>query len=164
METSASTLAWTCYELGRNPHYQQALQEEADATPDPSRLQAHQLPLATAFVQEVTRLHGIPFLVRRTRHQTNQGGVQIPAGAVVTLPLGALRRDRNRYRDPDVFDPQRWLPHAEPSPAPTALLAYGLGPRYCPGAAAADAMLPVALATLVARARCARRGRAARSA
>ncbi|MDQ0694337.1 cytochrome P450 [Streptomyces sp. W4I9-2] len=148
METSASTLAWACYELGRNPHYQQALQEEADATPDSSRLQAHQLPLATAFVQEVTRLHGIPFLVRRTRHQTCQGGVRIPAGAVVTLPLGALRRDKNRYRDPDVFDPQRWLPHAEPPPAPTALLAYGLGPRYCPGAAAADAMLPVALATL----------------
>lgn len=148
METSASTLAWACYELGRNPHYQQALREEADATPDPSRLHAHQLPLATAFVQEVTRLHGIPFLVRRTRHQTCQGGVEIPAGAVVTLPLGALRRDRNRYRDPDVFDPQRWLPHADPPPAPTALLAYGLGPRYCPGAAAADAMLPVALATL----------------
>ncbi|MEU2023740.1 cytochrome P450 [Streptomyces sp. NPDC016469] len=148
METSASTLAWTCYELGRHPHYQQALQDEARAAPDASRLQAHQLPLATAFLQEVTRLHGIPFLVRRTRHQTHQGGVQIPAGAVVTLPLGALRRDRNRYPDPDVFNPQRWLPHAEPPPAPAALLAYGLGPRYCPGAAAADAMLPVALATL----------------
>ncbi|MFE9698262.1 cytochrome P450 [Streptomyces sp. NPDC006270] len=148
METSASTLAWACYELGRNPHYQQALQDEADAAPNSSRLQAHQLPLATAFVHEVTRLHGIPFLVRRTRHQTCQGGVQIPAGAVVTLPLGALRRDKNRYPDPDVFDPQRWLPHAEPPAAPTTLLAYGLGPRYCPGAAAADAMLPVALATL----------------
>ncbi|PWS47568.1 cytochrome P450 [Streptomyces sp. FT05W] len=148
METSASTLAWACYELGRHPHYQQALQDEVDAAPDTSRLQADQLPLATAFVQEVTRLHGIPFLVRRTRHETCQGGVRIPAGAVVTLPLGALRRDRNRYPDPDVFDPQRWLPHAEPPPVPAALLAYGLGPRYCPGAAAADAMLPVALATL----------------
>ena len=148
METSASTLAWACYELGRHPHYQQALRDEADAAPDTSRLQARRLPLATAFLQEVTRLHGIPFLVRRTRRQTCQGGVRIPAGAVVTLPLGALRRERNRYPDPDVFDPQRWLPHAEPSPAPAALLAYGLGPRYCPGAAAADAMLPVALATL----------------
>ncbi|MEU2250400.1 cytochrome P450 [Streptomyces sp. NPDC019224] len=148
METSASTLAWACYELGRHPHYQQALQDEADAAPDASRLQAHQLPLAAAFVQEVTRLHGIPFLVRRTRHQTCLGGVRIPAGAVVTLPLGAMRRDRNRYPDPDVFDPQRWLPHTGPPPAPAALLAYGLGPRYCPGAAAADAMLPVVLATL----------------
>ncbi|AGJ59407.1 hypothetical protein F750_6983 [Streptomyces sp. PAMC 26508] len=148
METSASTLSWACYELGRYPHYQQALQDEVDAAPDTSRLQTDQLPLATAFVQEVTRLHGIPFLVRRTRHETCQGGVRIPAGAVVTLPLGALRRDRNRYPDPDVFDPQRWLPNAEPPSAPAALLAYGLGPRYCPGAAAADAMLPVALATL----------------
>ncbi|WP_299535836.1 cytochrome P450 [uncultured Streptomyces sp.] len=148
METSASTLAWACYELGRHPHYQQALQDEADAAPDSNRLHAHQLPLATAFVQEVTRLHGIPFLVRRTRHRTCLGGVRIPAGSVVTLPLGALRRDRNRYPDPDVFDPRRWLSRAEPAPAPGALLAYGLGPRYCPGAAAADAMLPVALATL----------------
>ncbi|MEV5600696.1 cytochrome P450 [Streptomyces sp. NPDC052299] len=148
METSASTLAWACYELGRHPHHQQALRDEADAAPDPSRLQAHQLPLATAFLHEVTRLHGIPFLVRRTSRQTCQGGVQIPAGALVTLPLGALRRDRKRYPAPEVFDPQRWLPHAEPPAAPAALLAYGLGPRYCPGAAAADAMLPVALATL----------------
>ncbi|MGQ4491389.1 cytochrome P450 [Streptomyces sp. SAS_281] len=148
METSASTLAWTCYELGRHPDYQQAIQDEAATAPDTSRLQAHQLPLATAFIQEVIRLHSIPFLVRRTRRQTFQGGVRMPAGAVVTLPLGALRRDRNRYPDPDVFDPQRWLPHAVPPPVPAALLAYGLGPRYCPGAAAADAMLPVVLATL----------------
>ncbi|MFD7868592.1 cytochrome P450 [Streptomyces sp. NPDC059783] len=148
METSASTLAWACYELGRHPDLQREIRDEADAAPDPGRLHAHQLPLATAFLQEVTRLHGIPFLVRRTRHETSHHGVRIPAGAVVTLPLGSLRRDRDRYPDPDVFDPRRWLPDAEPAPSPAALLAYGLGPRYCPGAAAADVMLPVALATL----------------
>ncbi|MFI5790393.1 cytochrome P450 [Streptomyces sp. NPDC051640] len=83
METSASTLAWACYELGRNPHYQQALQDEAHTAPETSRLQAHQLPLATAFIQEVTRLHGIPFLGARISQENARTNDQ-PTSGVAT--------------------------------------------------------------------------------
>ncbi|MFJ9597920.1 cytochrome P450 [Streptomyces virginiae] len=168
MENVAATLAWACYELGRHPHHQQALREEAQAVlgeeRDPVLLRPDRLPLAAAFVTEVMRLHGPPFLFRHARHAMDLGGVRLPERAVVTMPVGALRRDPARYPQSDVFDPLRWMPGAEPRVSPGGLLAYGLGPRHCPGAAAADIMLPVALATLVSsRAlRTARRGQRVR--
>ncbi|MGW7276484.1 cytochrome P450 [Streptomyces sp. NPDC054864] len=152
-ETTSSTLAWACYELGRHPHHQQALQEEADTlAADRFGLCTDEvlLPRAAAFVKEVIRLHSPPVLVRRTRRQTSLGGFRLPARATVFLHVGALDRNPAHYPQPDTFDPLRWMPGTE-RPAPsTTLLPYGVGPRYCPGAAMADVMLPVALATLVA--------------
>lgn len=63
--------------------------------------------------------------------------------------MGALRRDPARYARPEEFDPLRWSPEARPQLSPAALLPYGLGPRYCPGAAASEILTPVALASLV---------------
>lgn len=168
-EATASTLAWACYELGRHPHHQQALQEEADAALGPGQSQAgfgmDRLPRTAAFVKEVIRLHGLPVLVRCTRRETWLGGHRLPAKATVFLHLGAMSRDPAHFERPDVFDPTRWMPDAQPSVSPAAWLPYALGPRYCPGAAVADVMVPVALATLVATrtVRTARPGRTVRS-
>ncbi|OCC09734.1 cytochrome P450 [Streptomyces sp. PTY087I2] len=153
IEATTGTLAWSCYELGRHPEHQEALRAEADALLGPEAsadaVRTDLMPRTTGFIREVTRMHGIPFLVRRTRHATCLGGQTVPARAVVTLPLGALRRDPARYARPDDFDPLRWSPDASPPLSPNALFAYGLGPRYCPGAAVADILVPVALASLV---------------
>ncbi|MFJ2027654.1 cytochrome P450 [Streptomyces sp. NPDC087897] len=153
IETTTGTLAWSCYELGRHPGHQEALRAEADAVlgadGSADAVRAELLPRAGGFITEITRVHGIPFLVRRTRHATCLGGQTVPARAVVTLPLGALRRDPDRYARPDEFDPLRWSPDAQPPLSPAAVFAYGLGPRYCPGAAVADILVPVALASLV---------------
>ncbi|RAJ57840.1 cytochrome P450 [Streptomyces sp. KhCrAH-43] len=151
IESTASTLAWACYELGRHPDHQAAIRAEADTvlgTPADT-IRPDLMPRTVGFVREVTRLHGIPFLVRRTRHATHVGDQPVPAGVLVTLPLGALRRDPARYARPEEFDPLRWSPDARPPLSPAALLPYGVGPRYCPGAAAADILTPVALASLV---------------
>ncbi|MFF7626757.1 cytochrome P450 [Streptomyces cyaneofuscatus] len=153
IEATASTLAWACYELGRHPDHQTAVRTEADAvlgTDAPAdAVRPDLMPRTAGFIREVTRLHGIPFLVRRPRHATNVGEHPVPAGALVTLPLGALRRDPARYARPEEFDPLRWSPEAHPQLSPAALLPYGLGPRYCPGAAASEILTPVALASLV---------------
>lgn len=166
IEATASTLAWACYELGRHPDHQAAVRAEADAvlgTGSPvGAIRPGLMPRTTRFVREVTRLHGIPFLVRRPRHATYVGDQPVPSGALVTLPLGALRRDPARYARPEEFDPLRWSPEARPPLSPAALLPYGLGPRYCPGAAASEILTPVALAAL-ARARTLRTARPGRT-
>lgn len=153
IEATSSTLAWACYELGRHPGHQAAVRAEADAVlaadAPADAIRPGLMPRSAGFVREVTRLHGIPFLVRRARHATYVGDQPVPAGALVTLPLGALRRDPARYARPEEFDPLRWSPEARPPLSPAALLPYGLGPRYCPGAAASDILVPVALASLV---------------
>ncbi|MFK0099548.1 cytochrome P450 [Streptomyces sp. NPDC091040] len=153
IEATASTLSWACYELGRHPDHQAAIRAEADAVlgadAPADAIGPGRMPFTVGFAKEVTRLHGIPFLVRRPRHATHVGDQPVPAGALVTLPLGALRRDPARYARPEEFDPLRWSPEARPPLSPAALLPYGIGPRYCPGAAASDILVPVALASLV---------------
>src|SRR6185369_13580126 len=44
-----------------------------------------------------------------------------------------LHRHRKLWRDPDGFDPERFLPEAEP-PTRFAYLPFGAGPRACIGA------------------------------
>ncbi|MFF8444983.1 cytochrome P450 [Streptomyces californicus] len=149
IEATSSTIAWACYELGRHPDHQTAVRAEADAVLGADAVGPELMPRTAGFVREVTRLHGIPLLVRRARRATRVGDQPVPAGALVTLPLGALRRDPARYARPEEFDPLRWSPEARPPLSPAALLPYGLGPRYCPGAAASEIMVPVALASLV---------------
>ena len=57
-----------------------------------------------------------------------------------------LHRHRTYWKDPDVFDPDRFLPEREGEMTPGAYLPFGTGPRICAGAAFAtiEAVLLIA--------------------
>ena len=65
-------------------------------------------------------------------------------------PLGAATGNRDLWRDPDAFDPGRFLPGAPPPPR-FAYLPFGAGPRVCIGAQFALTEAVLALARLCAR-------------
>jgi cytochrome P450 len=70
------------------------------------------------------------------------GGTTIPAGALVTIVLGAANRDPRHYDDPDRLDVARpTLRHA----------AFGHGIHFCPGAGLARVESEIALATVLRR-------------
>ena len=70
-------------------------------------------------------------------------GVTIPAGSRAFLMFGSGNRDDTAFDDPDVFDPRR---------AVTGSLAFGAGPHFCAGAAAARSLVAdVALPMLFER-------------
>jgi len=58
-----------------------------------------------------------------------------------------LHRHRRLWRDPDAFDPARFLPDAPPPPRFT-YLPFGAGPRVCVGAQFALAEATLVLAAL----------------
>jgi cytochrome P450 len=58
-----------------------------------------------------------------------------------------LHRHRRLWRDPDAFDPARFLPDAPPPPR-FAYLPFGAGPRVCVGAQFALAEATLVLAAL----------------
>lgn len=65
-----------------------------------------------------------PAFSRFAIKDTELGGVQIPAGAVVHACLGSANRDPKRWERPDEFDPFRPMkPH----------LGFGFGPHTCLG-------------------------------
>ena len=63
---------------------------------------------------------------RRALKDTQIGGVDIPAGSLLTLCIGAANRDPARWERPEVLDPDR--------PRLWGHLAFNVGPRHCAGA------------------------------
>jgi cytochrome P450 len=59
-----------------------------------------------------------------------------------------LHRHQRLWRDPDAFDPSRFLPDAPPIPR-FAYLPFGAGPRVCVGAQFALAEATLVLAMLM---------------
>ena len=61
-----------------------------------------------------------------------------------------LHRHRRLWRDPDAFDPSRFLPDATPPPRFT-YLPFGAGPRVCVGAQLALTEATLVLAKMIQR-------------
>jgi cytochrome P450 len=69
---------------------------------------------------------------------------------VVLISPWVLHRHRSLWRDPDAFDPERFMPDA-PTPPRFAYLPFGAGPRICVGAQFALTEAVLVLASMVRR-------------
>jgi len=112
-DTTSRILATSLRILGEDADLQQQLRD------DPTRI--------PNFVEEVLRYEGaVKADHRLTRVSTTIGGVDIPAGSVVAVLLGAANRDPRRFDDPNAFVADR--------PNARAHVAFGHGVHTCPGA------------------------------
>jgi cytochrome P450 len=136
-ETTATSLFWACYAASRLPEHQERIAEEAaavDLSPDNAAASLRRLPFTRAFLDEILRLYPPIFLiVREALGPDTIGGRKIAPGTVVSIAPWVLHRHRRRWRNPDGFDPARFLPGAPP-PERYAYMPFGAGPRVCVGA------------------------------
>jgi cytochrome P450 len=100
--------------------------------------------LVPAFVEEVVRLES-PFKghYRQTTHDTQLGGVDIPADAPVFLMWSAANRDPGHFERPDEVKLHDVNPRGH--------LGFGRGRHYCVGAPLARTEARVALSMLLER-------------
>ena len=87
-------------------------------------------------------------LARQAIGEDACAGLTIPRGSVILIAPWVLHRHRKLWREPDAFDPSRFLPGAPPPPR-FAYLPFGAGPRVCVGAQFAMAEATLVLAKLV---------------
>jgi len=64
---------------------------------------------------------------------TTSNGKVIPKGCQVYIPAYNIQRNPAFWPDPDKFDPERFGPNAKVPFDPATYLAFGNGPRMCPG-------------------------------
>ena len=151
-ETTAITLFWSLYLLAHAPGWQDAIAAEAaglDLGPEGASNALASLVKTRAVVSETLRLYPPAFtLVRAAIAPDRAGDLEIPRGAVLMIAPWVLHRHRRLWRDPDAFDPSRFLPDAPPPPR-FAYLPFGAGPRVCVGAQFAMAEATLLLAALV---------------
>jgi cytochrome P450 len=137
-ETTANAMTWTLYLLSQAPDWRDRVEAEIDAHFDPSSDgdPSGALPVTRAALEEALRLYPpAPTLSREAIDEDWLAGARIPAGTTVTIAPYLLHRHRLLWKDPDVFDPERFLGANRDKIDRYAYIPFGAGPRVCIGMA-----------------------------
>ena len=152
-ETTAVTLSWALYEIGRDAELRARIEAEVDAQlgrDAPTHASLASLELLSRTIREVLRLHPPGWaLPRQALARDEIDGVLIPKGATVMIAVYSLHRHREFWSEPERFDPDRWLEARGEPRHPFAYLPFGLGGRRCVGEDFALLELRAVLARLI---------------
>ena len=157
-DTTANTLAWMIYLLGRNPQALARARDEvravlgAEAFPSQYE-QLAKLPFVEACANETMRLRPVaPLLIIEAGRPSVVAGIEIPARQVIICLLRPGATDERHFPDPQKFDPARWLDPAAKSAtsAKRVAMPFGAGPRLCPGRYLAMLEMKMVIAMLLA--------------
>jgi len=154
-ETTALALSWAWHLLGRHPEVEARLEDELGAklqgrAPAFSDLAA--LNYTERVLKEVLRLYPPAWSLARTVISDFElGGYTIPAGANVVMSQWIMHHDSRYFRDPERFDPDRWLDPGMQKLPRFAYFPFGGGPRQCIGASFATMEALLILATVAQR-------------
>lgn len=151
--TTASAVFSSLMELEMNPGVLQNLREEQEKISElTSAAVERDMPLLHSFILEVLRMYPpLPHWFRTTSKPTSILGYSLPAGQNVVLDLWSSQRNPSYFHHPDTLDARRFLPGAEGTASPSALLSFGAmgSVHYCVGAALAKTTLKTTLAVLI---------------
>ena len=89
-----------------------------------------------------------PINVRAANTDCELGGYRLKSGQRLLLMIYAMHRRPDVWRDPDLFDPNRFLSGSVPS---HAWMPFGAGPQVCIASQFALAELSIIVSRLVSR-------------
>lgn len=103
-----------------------------------------------AVIEEALRLYPPIVAISRAAQEPDVlAGQKIERGALVVIAPYVLHRHRRLWDEPDVFDPNRFLPPARGEINRFAYLPFGVGARTCIGMAFALQEATLVLAAIV---------------
>lgn len=151
-DTTATTLAYTLWSLGRHPELQDRVAAEVAALPDrpltPDDIP--QLGYTTQVIRESLRLNPPTPTGTRMAHQDIEvDGYLVPKGTMLVVGRMAVQRDPTLWYDPLRFDPERFSPENFKVMDRWQYLPFGGGPRSCIGTHFAMLNATLALATII---------------
>ena len=153
-DTTATTLAYALWALGRNRDIQQRVAAEVAAIGD-RELTPEDIPRLGYTIQvlhEALRLCPPAAAIgRMTLQDIAVDGYRIPAGTVVVYGVCAVHRDPTLWEHALVFDPDRFSPEKSRSRDRWQYTPFGAGPRSCIGDHFAMLEATLALATIIRR-------------
>lgn len=140
-DTTAMALSWTLFLLGHHRQVQERLWTEVDNMFD-TQLQDSDLELdllkrlkyLDCVIKEALRLcPSVPFIGRQTKTKLQLGEYSIPPGSVIFVLIYQLHRNSDIYPQPELFNPDRFLPENLGGRHPFAYVPFSAGPRNCIG-------------------------------
>ena len=135
----SAALAFLVYELALHPNHQQRLYEEVKGCVGTGDKEIDfesisQMPFLEAVINESQRLHTTSIRMRRmavTDYKLGDTGITIRKGDTVDIPIYAIHHYDQYYRNPDVFDPYRFMPENKDKLVPNTYFPFSFGNRQC---------------------------------
>ena len=140
-DTTKSLMTWALYHLSAHPEIQRQVQGEIDSvtggdqTRPLSATELSHLQVLDRVLTETLRITPpIPTVARyAASEETLLGKYRVPQYSIIVLLREIAHRDPSTWPDPEVFDPDRWLPERIASIVPGSYAPFGGGMRACIG-------------------------------
>jgi cytochrome P450 len=153
-DTTATTLTYALWALGRHPDMQGKVRAETDAIGD-QELTPDDVPRLRYTVQvlhEALRLcPPAPSIPRLITRDIEVDGYLVKAGTVCAIGVYAMHRDPALWDRPMEFDPDRFTPQNTKTRDRWQYIPFSAGPRTCIGDHFAMLEATLALATIIRR-------------
>src|SRR5215475_8215034 len=137
-ETTALTLSWCWYLLGKNPEAEKKFHAELDEVLGgrrPTMADLSRLKYTEQIAKESMRLYPPAYgLGREAIDDCEIGGYHVPAGTQVFMFQWVTQRDPRFFDQPGDFIPERWTEDFVEQLPKYAYFPFGGGPRACVGA------------------------------
>ncbi|CAH1777163.1 unnamed protein product [Owenia fusiformis] len=156
-ETTSTTMRWALLYMIKYPHIQEKVRQEIFDNIGKGRLPSlndrESLPYTEAVLLEIQRYNSIVPLA--VPHQTTADvtfkGYHIPKGVLVYPNLWALHRDPTLWKNPNIFDPLRFLDENGHVVKPPHFMPFSIGKRICAGEVLAKSEMFLYFSTMMQR-------------
>jgi unspecific monooxygenase len=147
-ETTGTALFWALYLLALDPVTQDQVAAEVQAATVDGEVDLDRLKFTRAVVDETMRLYPPAFLIARAAAGPDTiAGMPVKKNDVILIAPWLLHRHEKLWRDPNAFDPSRFMTGTPPDRF--AYLPFGVGARVCIGAHFALVEATLALAKMI---------------
>lgn len=150
-ETTANLLTWSLFLLSQSPLWRERVEAEAERELDgPVAGLAERLVVTRAVIDEAARLYPPIAAISRVALDADElAGAKVKRGSLVVVAPYVLHRHRLLWRNPDEFDPTRFLGEARGEIDRYSYIPFGAGARTCIGSAFALQEATLVLAAII---------------
>ncbi|KYN45211.1 Cytochrome P450 4C1, partial [Trachymyrmex septentrionalis] len=138
-DTTASSLSFILALLAEHKDIQDRVRTEVDIAMQENKNQLtmkflHELTYLERCIKEALRLHSVIFFISRVcGEDVKLQSYVIPANTVLNIDINGVHTDPNYWPNPEVFDPDRFLPERTQNRHPYSYIPFSAGPRNCIG-------------------------------
>ncbi|XP_015963109.1 6,7,8-trihydroxycoumarin synthase-like [Arachis duranensis] len=154
-DTTAATTTWIMTALMKNPRVMKKAQEEIRSLygkkPFIEDEDIEKLVYLKAVIKETLRYYApAPLVPREFNKKSRIAGYEIEAKTIVYVNVFAIHRDPETWKDPEVFDPERFIDsNINFNGQDFELIPFGAGRRICPGIPLGSASVELITANLL---------------
>lgn len=151
-DSTSTAIIFTLFLLGQHQDVQQKVHEEITVVmkDDMTLLDCSNFKYLERVIKESLRLYPpVPYISRVVTEESICGHLILPKHAEISIHIFDIHRDSSHFRDPEKFDPDRFLPENTRNRHPFAYIPFSAGMRNCIGQRFAMLELKIFLATIV---------------